>query len=349
MLLAVVTQIPNKNESLSILIECSQVTPTGTLRCLDLLRELRLQVIDYLAEERVFTVQQPVEILFVYDASNVLSKSLLDQLRMISDESTESINVRLVATDSSAYYVQKNVGYQNSLGTVNVFVDRDVIPDPGWLERLLEPFASPSVHVVCGNTYIEPRGLLGKAFALSWFHPKHDPAPALLERSIKFHANNVAMRRAATEDPPFPRLQGDVRGSCAALAVELRDSGIDIWHSHGAGASHPIPLGPLDFLLRALVHGRDLIILSRYLKQSKTPVDDKISHIWLWIISVFRFPSAVKKRFRLVGISFFELPVILSICAIYYGFVISGAILTCLHTPTMLRYINLPGQPRYDG
>lgn len=345
-------------DRLSIIIEYEQTILNGDSRCLELLRVLQFQVMDYLAEDRTFLVQQPVEILFVHNENSVLSKCLLDQLRIISLESTGNIDVRFVATDSSAYYVQKNIGYQRSLGSINVFIDSDVIPDSGWLARLLEPFASPSVQVVCGNTYIEPSGILEKAFALIWFHPKYVPEPSPLEHSIRikrwtdfFPANNFAMRRSATTDPPFPRLQGDVRGSCAALAAELHDSGIEIWHSLGAGASHPIPDGALGSLLRALVHGRDLIIISRYLRKRGKLGDDKSAHTWLllWFKSMVRVPGAIKKRFRLVGISFFELPVVLSICAIYYGVMISGAILTYVNTPFMLRHFRLPGQPRYGG
>lgn len=350
-----VLHMSKQADRLSIIIEYEQTILDGDSRCLELLRVLQFQVMDYLAEERAFSVQQPVEILFVHNKNSVLSKCLLDQLRIISVESTGSIDVRFIATDSSAYYIQKNIGYQRSLGSLNVFIDSDVIPDSGWLARLLEPFASPSVQVICGNTYIEPSGILEKAFALIWFHPKYEPATPLLEdstlvkRTDIFPANNVAMRRSATSDPPFIRLQGDVRGSCAVLAAELHDRGIEIWHNVGAGASHPIPDGALGSLLRALVHGRDLIIISRYLRKRVNHGNDKNAHLWLWLKSIFGVPSAVKKRFRLVGVSFFELPVVLSICAIYYGVVISGAILTYVNTPFMLRHFRLPGQPRYHG
>ena len=49
------------------------------------------------------------------------------------------------------YYALKNLGAQLCEQPVVVFLDSDVVPEPGWLRRLLEPFARRDVEVVGGS------------------------------------------------------------------------------------------------------------------------------------------------------------------------------------------------------
>jgi hypothetical protein len=336
-------------EYLSIIVEWANVTPSSAKRCQCLLWALRLQVTEYLAEVHAVAIQRPVEILIMYDERSTSPANLAAQLVPLYQLFPMILTVRPVAAGTCAYYLQKNIGVQHSRGTINIFVDSDVIPDVGWLEQILAPFASPRVQVVSGHTYVEPTGVLGKAFALCWFHPKREPGPAAPEPCSHLFANNLAMRRSATAGPPFQRLQGDVRGSCAVLAAELKHNGVEILRSPGAGASHTSPETLVELIVRALAHGRDLVILSRHLQQYGTSVGEVQNHRWRWLTSIIRIPTAVSRRFRLVDTSVSELPIILAICALYYGVVMLGALATALYPERMLRWIKMPGQPEYLG
>lgn len=336
-------------EHVSIIVEWEHVTPSSTERGQELLRVLRQQVTEYFADARAVAIQRPVEILIVYDEHAASRDSLAAQLGPLLDVSAAVIRVRPVAAGTCAYYIQKNVGVQHSCGTINIFVDSDVIPDAGWLVQLLAPFASPRVQVVCGHTYVEPTGVLGKVFALCWFHPKREPGPAAPEPGSHLFANNFAMRRSATNGPPFQRLQGDVRGSCAVLAAELKRLGVKMVRSPGAGACHPSPDDLRELIVRALAHGRDLVILSRHLRRYGRSAGERHRHLWWWLTSIVRIPTAVCGRFRLVGISVAALPLVLMICALYYGVLVLGAVATVLQPTRMLRWLTMPGQPQFDG
>ena len=68
------------------------------------------------------------------------------------------------------------------------FLDSDVVPEPGWLDRLLDALAGPGVEVVAGGTYVEPVGLVGKTFALTWFFPlRGDDEIGSLDAALRRH------------------------------------------------------------------------------------------------------------------------------------------------------------------
>jgi len=120
------------------------------------------------------------------------------------------------------YYALKNLGAQLCEQPVVVFLDSDVVPEPGWLRRLLEPFARRDVEVVGGSAYVEPDSVYARGFPA-------DPYPDL---------------------PLF-------RGRCVALAATLKARGAGVYRHHGARVSHPAPNGLRRFVLRALAHGHD--------------------------------------------------------------------------------------------
>jgi hypothetical protein len=156
----------------------------------------------------------------------------------------------------SRYYELKNHGASEATGGILVFLDSDAVPEPGWLEALLAPFADPAVDVVAGQTYIQPDSLYAKAFALWWFFPLRAPAGPL--RPVRhFFANNVAFRRSIFRAHPFAPVQGTSRGACLELAIALQNAGITIWSAPAARVAHPPPRGWRHFVLRALAQGRD--------------------------------------------------------------------------------------------
>ncbi|MCI0336968.1 MAG: glycosyltransferase [Acidobacteria bacterium] len=63
----------------------------------------------------------------------------------------EFAGVRLIAEERQGLAYARNKGILASQGEIVVATDDDVIAPPGWLEKLLAPFASPGVMVVTGN------------------------------------------------------------------------------------------------------------------------------------------------------------------------------------------------------
>ena len=162
----------------------------------------------------------------------------------------------LQATDETRrYFEQKNYGFSLAKREVVVFLDSDVIPEPGWLEGLLIALRDPAVHVISGNTYIEPDSWYARAFALFWFFPlRQEDAP--MARVKGFFANNVAFRREVFASHQFPRLN-TFRGHCVELARTLEANGYGIFREPRSRVSHPPPNGFSHFVARAMCQGRD--------------------------------------------------------------------------------------------
>jgi len=140
-----------------------------------------------------------------------------------------------------------------------VFLDSDVVPEPGWLAGLLGTFRDPSYDVVGGSTFLDIDRFASRAFALFWFFPlRHDREG--LRESRHFFANNVAFRREVIATNPFPKLPA-LRGSCSILAQELMAKGHRIWINESSRVAHPPPNGVTHSLKRAMCQGHDDLVL----------------------------------------------------------------------------------------
>lgn len=170
--------------------------------------------------------------------------------------------VKVVPVEGKAYYELKNHGATQTDSDILVFLDSDVIPDPGWLQRLLAPIATGDAVVVGGNTYVRPESLYTKAFALFWFFPPMSDGDQL-RPSHHFFANNVAFRRSVFEAHRFPD-RDTFRGQCVGLAAELDQAGIPMHLHEGARVSHPPPNGVRHFVARALCAGHDSVVARRH-------------------------------------------------------------------------------------
>lgn len=170
------------------------------------------------------------------------------------------VRLSVVATEGGGYYAQKNRGAELAANELVLFLDSDVVPEPGWLAALLGTFADPAVAVACGNTYVEPEDFAAKAFALFWFFPLRSTLPpdAAPAESEYFFANNVVFRRDLFLRYRFPELPM-LRGQCVALARRLRQDGHRILVVGGARVSHPPPNGASHFVRRALCEGHDAV------------------------------------------------------------------------------------------
>lgn len=237
---------------------------------------------------------------------------------------------RTVCVPGARYYELKNRGAAIATGGIVVFLDSDAIPEPGWLEGLIAPFADPAVEVVAGHAYIQPDCLVSKAFALWWFFPlRADQEP--LKPVTSFFANNVAFRRPAFLAHPFKPVEGTSRGACVALAKELGQAGVTIWKTAAAQVAHPAPRGWRHFALRALAQGRDR--LARETGWKATPLgslERLARHVAAGVVTTLRDR-------RKVGLWRAGVPAAMALCCAYYGLYFAGEAATLLGVTAVRR------------
>jgi hypothetical protein len=183
-----------------------------------------------------------------------------DELRSIFDRAAGpdgwTANLHTIPVpDGTHYYEKKNIGARSSVNEVIVFIDTDLVADPGWLRNLLTAFNSWTVSVMLGATHLDHVSLYEMAMALCWIFP-----PATHGRGIqplrRYSSNNLAFRRALFLRFPFPTLP-TYRGQCGELGQTLLNVGITVQEHTDARATHPPPPGVFGFIHRAWAAGKD--------------------------------------------------------------------------------------------
>jgi hypothetical protein len=286
--------------------------------------------------EQVRALGRAVEVLVVRDPAGAdpgaLGRLLADKLGPAS--------WRLVDAPGEHYYGLKNRGAAEARAPVVVFIDSDAVPDRGWLAALVEPFADPEVQVVAGNTYVDPQGMVGRAFALGWFFPLRSKSATRHDGADHFWANNVAFRRALLLANPFPgQDDGATRGACVELAACLRAKGVRIWKSTAAQVSHSPPQGLRHFLVRALADGRDYALqLSRGgMPRWRLPL--RCSRRYLK--KAWRKLTAIARGRRDIDLGLRFVPVAWAVMGAYYLLAWLGALATCVAPAPMSRRLRI--------
>ncbi len=281
-----------------------------------------------------------VEVLVMFDNDEVDGRVVH---RVLSEElpiDTAPARVELVEAPGMAYYAQKNLGAQRAAGDIVLFLDSDVIPQPGWLCGVLMPFEDPGVKVVGGHTYIDPDGLIGQTFALTWVYGLRAEAPSL-EPKPGFWANNVAFRRDLFLRNPFPVLddRGTARGACWRLACSLREQGETIWGSTEAQVSHPAPNGLRHYLLRGVAQGRDeLLAARRDSDPRRATLRGSLARV---AREQRRSIGNILRLRRRVGLSAAGAPAAAAIAATYYLLYLAGDLATRAAPNAMSRLIRI--------
>lgn len=184
-----------------------------------------------------------------------------EQIRQVLEAaglgSIDGLELHVIDGGDAYYYDLKTIGARQAKGDVIVFVDSDVVLEPGWWTALTAPFADPRILVVGSVVELGPLGSRrDEALALFWRFPPADHADGLVP-SRGFRANSVAFRRSTYLDHPFPHQPDRIRGQCGQLAATLRAEGITIWSASDARVTHPPPPGWRGMLGRALADGAD--------------------------------------------------------------------------------------------
>ncbi len=239
---------------------------------------------------------------------------------------------RTVRVPDSRYYEQKNHGAGEAAGGILVFLDSDAVPEPGWLEALLAPFADPAIDVVAGQTHIQADSVYSKAFALWWFFPLRAPTEPL-QPTRNFFANNVAFRRPTFLAHPFIPIRGTSRGACLELATDLHLAAITIWRASAARATHPAPRGWRHFVLRALAQGRDRLSRERGWRATVVGSAARLVHH-----IAGGFVRTLRDR-RHVALPLAGVPIAMALCCAYYTLYFAGelAALTGLNAVRRIR------------
>ena len=241
---------------MSIVIEWENARLSEAQRSLRMLNELARQL-----DIEVQETSREIEILVLHNSGVVereAIEALICEVRPLDAWPTQ---VRLLASGGRLYYEQKNFGAANSVGDIVLFLDSDVVPEPGWLHSILATFADSEVSVVSGSTYVEPGSFYERAVALFWLFPLRSASNGVANAQ-SFWANNVAFRRHVIVERGFPELP-TFRGQCGLLARNLRDEGLSIVRCMDARVSHPPPNGLRHFVSRAMASGHDDAVRDR--------------------------------------------------------------------------------------
>lgn len=239
--------------SFSVIVEWENARRSGARRASRMLRELASQT----AELSTQLARRP-ELIVLYE-KQAIAPDVVEHAVRAACGAEPPFEVFLHSTEGVDYYAQKNLGAELSNRRYLLFLDSDVVPEPGWLRALLGSLR-PGVDIVGGTTYVEPDTFFGRAFGLFWFFPPRSQSNGLRESKF-FYANNVIFRRELFLAYKFADLPL-YRGHCEILAAMLHRDGIKLFKQAGARVSHPPP-SARHFVHRALCEGYDVIMRAR--------------------------------------------------------------------------------------
>lgn len=239
--------------------------------------------------------------------------------------------LRILVAEGSEYYPLKNEAAAVATGAFLVFVDSDVLPDPGWLAHLLGSFARPDVDVVCGQTYVAPTSPYARAFALGWTYlPRRDDTEIV--RPSKFYANTIAFRTDVFRKVGgFPSIGRKTRGASSLIRDELAKIGVAVWENPQAGVAHPPPANLQHLAVRAIAHGRDQYMKhgeERHLGGLARSVGVAVSRLGRGWYRTLRYGHRV-------GLPLWEVPYSFTVTGTYHTFFALGGILTHI-SPEMM-------------
>jgi hypothetical protein len=296
----------------SVIIEWDNARLSELDRALEMLHGLRAQA---MARDERF------EAILLYDRHEIEASFVEKAVADAGLDVPGKIDVRFEPVDGLTYYQLKNQGARISRGDILVFADSDTIPEPGWLQGVLDQFADPDVQIVAGSTYIGPlRNLYEKSFALFWLFPLRTPdGPAY--RAPGFHANNVAFRSHTFERYSFP--EEDVFRGHGSLLRTLEKEGVAIWKVPGARLMHPAPNGARHFLARGLCGGHDRLMNRRLAGHQRTfPLARVVGG------DLRRLTTSFGRQWKTVGLSPLEVPMALGVGLSYEALTWAGWMLT---------------------
>ena len=283
------------------------------------------------ADLRRATPSGTLELIFVHNGD----ERAVAQLRGVLDEivGPDEFAIKIVAAHGATYCKLKNVGAAAASGDIIIFLDSDVVPEPGWLAAFLRAFADPGVSAAVGNTYVDygDGGVYSKAMALTWMFPLRDAHDGL-SVSTWFYSNNVAFRRQTFLARPFPDTPGFIHLPAKLLVERLERDGIVLWHVGGARVSHPPPNGARHFIARAVAAGR-----TRALSPGLPRAESAVESAGKQIREILWHAKRVVVLGSRVGLRWWQLPAAVVYAAGYHFFILAGYLIS-VSAPRVMRH-----------
>lgn len=276
-------KLDNTGPSFSFIIEWDNARISEVGRARQMLKALQEQVIAHQPRPAL-----PPQIVILYDKRRIDPAIIHQILAETIDPKAWDATIQVVPTDGLGYYQLKNHGVPQTDREIVVFLDSDVIPEPGWFDAMMSAIENPEVDIVSGNTYVMPDTFYAKAFHLFWFFELRSKQARLYEHG-SFYANNIAFKRPILERYPYPDLES-FRGQCVILCDRMKKEGVRIYRHDGARVSHPPPNGFEHFYRRAICEGHDEVMLQRAKRMGRLLSGP--------IGSTMRFWKSVKKTFQ---------------------------------------------------
>ena len=127
------------------------------------------------------------------------------------------LRVKAIAVDDPWYFEMKNRGVEEATGDIIVLADADVVPDPGWLDAIVEGIER-GADVVAGMSLFRTAGrgpehpLMQVAASISWALLGISARPRSDE--VYFQSHNVAFRASVARAHPF---RTDIRHRVAGV------------------------------------------------------------------------------------------------------------------------------------
>ncbi len=268
------------------------------------------------------------ELLILFN-SNQVSEGFIREFvdRTILDYGLKPIEpVRYHDALDAHYFQLKNEGAKLAKGKKIFFIDSDIIPQEGWLDKILEAHTSKPGDLVSGLTYIGSDTFLERAFSVNWFFPYPEESQKLNQVRI-IHSNNFLVDREIMLKFPYPQMpEGMTRGADLFLWEQMQRNGIRLFVHQGARATHPVPNGWSHFYNRGMAEGRDEYVAITQLEENPGN----------WLPRFLRtFGSRVKKVVRstvkkrkIAHIPIWEVPLIIGTMVFYYHLFLLGGLMT---------------------
>jgi len=274
--------------SVAVVIEWENALLADVDRARAMLHQVNAQAIAYARNHNT-----RFELVVMFDPNSVPLETPKTTVEEQIDPLAWPGDIRFVEAPDLHYFEQKNLGTRVTTAEAILFVDSDVVPDPGWMGHMLEALDREDVDLVSGQTYLATSTPLDRLFAHFWFF-KPNPHSAGLRRHGGFYANNFAARREVLERYPFAPANA-YRGQCAALSRVMRRDGVKMWRHGDATVSHPAPESAGHAFARAVCHGYDNVYWAAR-KRHGWLLASPIGAVLRWINSIATLIITVPQR-----------------------------------------------------
>jgi glycosyltransferase involved in cell wall biosynthesis len=230
-------------------------------------------------------------------------------LELLREWAAQDGRLRPLPIPNSGDNVARQVGLEHATGDVVLFMDDDVVAQPGLLAGHLRRHAEAPGRVVVGYMPVGPeaRELTGRLYA-RWYEGQCRAYEERPERILENLWNgNVSMRREDALRVAIPNDAYDTRyGPDRELGLRLRAAGLTGVFDRSLRAEHRYVRAPQAFLADARSAGEGMWICHRLYRDVLGPLstarfEDGLSARTRWVVRLARRPGAREPLDRLLA------------------------------------------------